>query len=244
MNKLTVVLDKLIYKRYGTTDSCTKEYYAWKQFNELVPENTATLVLKKEDLCVYEYLEQENRKVTKQNASLFAAQVITNIYNCYDPFVYKKGDLWKLAVKNLIEEFNKTKPQLDNRVNKEFTTMLQNNLKIIEDSEFTTISFLHRDIHKGNIIYENGHPYLIDHEHAMEGPIELELQNSLFWNDRMSLNTKLVKKYLISSGIKYSEKNEQLLRNFYVADQLVLAIKDNKLTKVDKLVRKAIATLR
>jgi thiamine kinase-like enzyme len=239
MNKLTVVLDKLIYKRYGSVDSCMREYTAWKQFNELVPENTPSLVVKKNDLCVYEFLGSGGNKVGKHEASIFAAQVISNVYNCYDPFAYKKGEMWDLAINRLIQEFSYLKKLFTDLNFVEFYNTTLDNLEIIRKTNFDNISFLHRDIHKGNIIYKNGHPYLIDHEHAMEGPIELELQNSLFWNDRMSLNTKLVKKHLKSSGIRYSDEKEQLLRSYYIADQIYMAAKDNKLSKVQKIIRKA-----
>ncbi|NMB69857.1 hypothetical protein GYA27_01470 [candidate division WWE3 bacterium] len=238
MNKITVVADKLIYKRFKLSEKCTHEFEAWKQFNEIIPQNTPTLILRTNNLCIYEFLESDSKLVSKQEASEFAGKVISNIFHAYKPNTYKKGQMWELSVYKIIEDFSQHEIKLKNIGLENFYFYTINQLRKIKKIKFSNISFLHRDIHRGNILCENGQPYLIDHEHAMEGPIELELQNSIFWNDKMSLNVDKVKKILTNNNIPYSSSNEILLKNYYVADQINIAIKENKFSKVKKLASK------
>lgn len=238
MNKITLVADKLIYKRYELVEKCAREFEAWKQFSELIPQNTPALLLKTDDLCVYEFVESDTKLVSKQRASEFAGQVISNVFYNYKPVTYKKGQMWELAVNQTIENFSQQKTKLEAINLGEFYFATIKQLHKIKTTKFPNISFLHRDIHRGNILCENTQPYLIDHEHAMEGPIELELQNSIVWNDRMSLNVKLVKKILNDNNIAYSDSNETLLKSYYLADQVILALKENRPAKVKKLASK------
>lgn len=235
MNKLTVVVDKLIYKRYGVTEKCDSEYNAWKQLNALVPQNIPPLVFKKSDLCVFEYLNNENNLIRKKDASNFAGNIMVNIYNKYQPTNYIKGEMWKLKMQCVLNDFSELDTQLTVMGYKDKFRIISNKLEEIKLQEYKNISFLHRDIHRGNILLVNGQPYLIDHEHATEGPIELELQNSLFWNDKMSLSVGVVKNIIQTANIPYSDDLENLLRYFYLADQLILAFQENKLNKVKRL---------
>jgi hypothetical protein len=72
----------------------------------------------------------------------------------------------------------------------------------------------------------------------MEGPIELELQNSLLWNDAWSLPVDLIRKELTANhSVPYSLQMEKQLLAVYVLDQINLALSQDDIEKVKKLIQ-------
>lgn len=243
MNKLTVVMDKLIYKRYEDINKCSSEYMAWKQLNNIIPNYVPDLVVKTPDLCVFEYLDEDNKPKSKKDLSTFVGKMMVEIAKKYNHTEYIKGELWNNSLKETRTKLSSNNNFFAETRNNKLYKILQRNLIKISKTKFDVVTFVHRDIHKGNLISQGGNYFLIDHEHAMEGPIELELQNSIFWNDKMSLNVKVVKKAILNSGMSYSDKNERLLLSYYIADQINIALGNNKPKKALKIMKKAIPQL-
>lgn len=97
-------------------------------------------------------------------------------------------------------------------------------------------SLLHRDLHLENLLVsKNGGLVVIDFEHCMDGPLELEFANSLFWHDNKSLAVDNIARQLRSKGITFDMSLAIQLVDFYFADQLVLALEREEFLKLDTL---------
>lgn len=100
------------------------------------------------------------------------------------------------------------------------------------------LTFLHRDLHLGNILVDKGRVLVIDFEHCAEGPLEFEFQNSLFFADEKSLPVEKIKCALRRRGLIYSDLLERRLTPLYFADQINLAVELEDLQKLQTLTSK------
>jgi len=105
-------------------------------------------------------------------------------------------------------------------------------------------ALVHRDLHMSNLLLTDTRGYLdltvIDCEHALIGPIELEFLNSRFWNDNKSLDVDAIIRILRTEYmVPFDVELEAHLMPFYIADQLLMAYKLINEDKRDKLLVKA-----
>lgn len=96
---------------------------------------------------------------------------------------------------------------------------LQKIAGVIKDLEFVPI---HGDLQKQNILINEGNLGLIDFEHFILAPRELELCNSLFFNDGNCLNIKEIVALLPQNF--FDKKILELILRFFKFKQIFLGI--------------------
>ncbi|KKQ75844.1 MAG: hypothetical protein US96_C0003G0002 [Candidatus Woesebacteria bacterium GW2011_GWB1_38_5b] len=89
---------------------------------------------------------------------------------------------------------------------------------------------VHGDLQKQNIFVNSNELQLIDFEHFLFAPLELDIVNSLFFNDSNCLDAKFIISQLIKEKI-FSEKMIISMLKFYAINQLAEGRKKEDVTK-------------
>lgn len=153
---------------------------------------------------------------------------------------------WAHRINKIYSEFINNK-QLENYLGQKLYIKISKNLaKVLKDKSLNdNLTILHRDLHLGNILCQENSSSkeynfkIIDFEHFMEGPLELEFQNSLFWNDKMSLNVKNIIEILsLYYRVPYRKDVERDMLFVYFAEQLNIATEMNDQKKITYLTEK------
>ncbi len=226
--------------------------YLFGRLSRAVPH----LITRGADFLVSESLPQASTAsqaiacglISQSQVEAFVATFMAKIYWKYQqrsdnltffPFISWSSRTTAIAAR-LDQSFNLLKATVDHNVLRKLAKQVA---IFATQSTHCKLTLLHRDIHLDNILVSttNGYPrmMLIDVEHCMEGPIELELQNALFWQDDKSLNTQAIQTLLVNQfRIPYSRQQEAALLSLYIADQLTAAAEKsdrNKLAQLNKL---------
>jgi hypothetical protein len=247
MNEITTVCNTFVYKRYGLIEKSCNEVQALSMLSQIIPENVPRVLGSWENLCVFESVKGQNGSECGDNKLITEAvtDIIIGIYKGYEPLSESSPSSWNNSTKKLINEFELESNVLERMGYKNLKKSITDRLAVIvnEASDSKKLTLVHRDLHLGNVILKDNTCVLLDFEHAMEAPIELEFQNSLFWNDDMSLDVVLAKSILRSKGIYYSDELEKLLMAYYIADQFVIALKEQNFAKADLIGKKTLKLL-
>lgn len=201
--------------------------------------------------CCPAFEALEKGLVTTDQISTFVAGVMAKIYWKYQrrdnnvrlfPFLS-----WEKRIEYLIAGTEKSRTAIVRSFGSEqWKYLLASLRRMSEDKSISRhLTLLHRDIHLENILVSmaSGYPrmMLIDMEHCMEGPVELELQNALFWHDDKSVDVAAICGRLTGEfRVPYRSDIEKQMVSVYLADQLLLAIAqqdDEKLATLCRLAR-------
>jgi thiamine kinase-like enzyme len=244
-----VTLDEnlLIRKFFDSKKNLSREVSGLKMFQMSVPENVPILYEVGEDYLVQEYAigpavnSDSSIGINKHTDAVVEglSEIISVLIQQNSKRVQILNKMWYSELENLITHFR----LLKSRVNlSEFQTIYS---KILSDlstiflcyPEPSNVTYLHRDLHAGNIISCNDVLKLIDFEHSLVGPLELEFQNAIFWNDANSLDyKKIISAVIAKTGITYDFTLEKLLLSYYIADQVILANEMGDFSKVRELI--------
>lgn len=256
-NEVYAVDKRYIIKKYFSQKLLMQETAGYLLFNSLTTFGVPMVLDKGNNYLVLEYIDADSsftlfhttKTLTMQQAAQKAALFIAEVYWNYrfiakDKIKLFRGISWE---ERSVEILTKSLNNLS--VIKGLLTSDQ--LKLVKDAQTEmktlevtgkSLSLLHRDLHLDNILVKkdvfgrNGN-YVIDFEHCMEGPIELEMQNSIFWNDDWSISSDMIREELIRKhDIPYSLEQEGRLLCVYFLDQLNIALEKRDTGKVQLLV--------
>jgi len=239
----------VIKKCFESQDVMQRELTGLKMFNMLLPEFTPALIEVGTTYFLEEYATSYG--VSVEGTNIVAASK-TYVEDCLAKelaLVYQRAynrapELYKMWTASLY------KIEKDFRLSCYFLSEIGGNriyAKVCKDLQQLrnevckpqNITFLHRDLHTGNVVINDYGIKLIDFEHAMAGPFELEFQNAIFWKDSKSLDyRKIICSVVQKTGLSYNFELEKLLGSFYTADQLTQASKLNDLKKISLLLSK------
>ncbi len=102
------------------------------------------------------------------------------------------------------------------------------------------LTLIHGDLNLANIIQSEDQLMLIDFEHVVEAPIELELAPAAFWKDQVALPLAPFRKALQSVGLSLSSEHLKQSLALYFVNQLRLAKQSNDQKKIKQLTSIAI----
>lgn len=159
--------------------------------------------------------------------SLFCNQSLFAFRN-FDVSVLQNN--FNTKILKLINGLESNKLSIIENTSVEFLGDLLKGLNVLFKIEFKNFCLIHRDMQLKNILVDttNKSISLIDFEHSIIGPIELEFQNSIFWNDVYSVDAKH-----ISSKISCFNKTfEKMLSPFFIAEQIIESIDLNNVNKL------------
>ena len=254
-NKVFQVNNKYIYKEFFSKAQLSYETTGCLIFNMLSSYGVPMLLDKGDDYLVMEFVRSDScfnlhregrvsREEVGQKVTMFMAEVYWN----YRFFNREKIKLfphmsWEDRLYRILSHAKKNFIELSNILTSEQMKLVrqtQSDLEILI-VPIKSLTFLHRDLHLDNVLVRDhgvgrDRNYFIDFEHCMEGPIEFELQNSIFWNDAWSLPVDSIRRSLqYDHDISYSLELEQRLLGLYYIDQLNLALDKHDVLKVIQL---------
>ena len=247
MNNVELINNK-ICKTISDKNSLNKEIVGTLLFGFIDAESVPQLVEWGGGYCVtgniksaktcYELL---GSGIDTKEVNSFVAEFIAKIFEKYNlginiPTFMK----WEYFVENTLSEFSFNMNVLTPYIGDQRYKNILNNLVKIKATKMKNMTIIHGDLHLDNILISGEGVtkkiFVIDFEHCVEAPLEMEFQNSLFWNDSKSLNVEdVVQKLKSKFGIMYSKKVEAMLANMYIANQLNKAVKNGDIEKLQKL---------
>lgn len=246
MNEITTVCKTFVYKRYSLPEKFYNEIESLRMLSELTPNKVPNVISTTNNLCVMETVVGLNGNAVsdKNFVSTETIKIVLDIYKSYKPKCSTDNNSWKQKLIQIKEDLKNNEQTLRKFGSTKITKKLLSDLEIlINYNNYKTITYVHGDLHLGNIILNDSGVCLIDFEHSMEAPIELELQNSIFWNDEMSLDVEICRSLIVKARIEYSAELEILLMSFYISKQLLLALKEQDFLKLNLLINKGLSVL-
>ena len=159
--------------------------------------------------------------------SLFCNQSLFAFRN-FDVSILQNS--FNVKIKNLIRNFMFNKLIIVENTSQEYFNNLIKGLNSLLEIKFENFCLVHRDIQLKNILVDTNDKSisLIDFEHSIIGPIELEFQNSIFWNDVYSVDSKFIN----SNIVGFNKKFEKMLSPFFICEQILEAINLNDVSKL------------
>jgi len=115
---------------------------------------------------------------------------------------------------------------------------IQTTLSRLRHVPLDSLTLVHGDLNLANIILQGQVLRLIDFEHAVEGPLELEFAPMLFWADSVSLPPKMLFQALSKLGCKCSRPLIRDCLILYFVNQLRLALDSHDQAKTKLLITK------
>lgn len=255
-NTIFSIDNKYLMKQFDIEHKQTREHWGLQIFSSLCPNTPMMLgnsgsIIMSEFFAGYvpssELVTQDNIKPSQ--IENMVAYFVSKTYWSYrfsteNRLVNFPELKWEYRIKKVYENFSKLSYEFKNIIGETTYKQVLKKVKQIKNTDIprNKLSMLHRDLHLGNVLCKLPHAddfKIIDFEHCMEGPIELEFQNSLLWNDHMSLNIDNMRNILEHAyRISYDKDLEHDLKFVYFADQINLAIEEKQFTKVNQLVGK------
>jgi hypothetical protein len=252
MNEVQVKENK-ICKTFGDKTRLKREVMGTVLFSVLSGDKVPQLVTWDNDLCVTRqvqnartYFESSQSWSRIEELNQEVARFIAEVY-----FGYRKGLTvpqflsWDENLLGITNKFIQNRLLVISAIGQDKTKkIMENLLEVRKNLTFkSTLTLIHGDLHLDNILVNNNLELdkltVIDFEHCMEAPIEMEFQNSLFWNDSKSLDVLAIKKLLREVyKIPYSTQKENMLSCVYIANQLNMAIEEADENKLQMLVSK------
>ncbi len=244
LNTVYGIADRFVYKRYIDKEKAKREVFGLTSWNKycgnIAPKvyfqfngKTVVQMIHKE----YKYKKNSKKLILKELASYYAE--FSKTFKYHKELSDKAYTNWNQYITNLYNNFLDDKEYISTFLTSneilEVCPMLEDIVKI-DWSCFEKFP-LHRDLHWGNILKDESGIKIIDFEHTCLGPIEFEFSNSLFWNDKHSLNFDTFCTFLAKEGITV---NRQLAYKFiyaYFAEQIHIAKMNIDLDKTVLLVK-------
>ncbi|NTV31290.1 phosphotransferase [candidate division WWE3 bacterium] len=254
-NQVYRVNGRYIYKEYFSSEQLNYETTGCLVFNLLSSYGIPMLLDKGPNYLVTEYIDSTSclmlyrqGQLSKTEIGRKASTFLSEVYWNYRYFNRSKVALfqniaWKdrfIAILNYTQaHYQDWNIHLDAGDLRQIGDILTRLSCIYIPPQ--SLTFLHRDLHLDNVLIQEKKSgrdsnFFIDFEHCMEGPIEFELQNSIFWDDEWSLPVNFVRDELIKvHDIPYSIELEKQLLGLYYVDQLNLAYSKLDYTKMNIL---------
>jgi len=252
MNK--VKLEKnLVSKTFSDKNKLNREVMGTVLFGFLSNGSAPQLVSWGSDFCITSQLkeastcfESVNRFLCFKKINSLVAEFIANNFAGYQKgFQIPSFMRWGTHLASTIEKFKQNKTVVSGLIGtKKYEKILNVLLEVQNDKSLkNSMTLIHGDLHLDNILISNNANadkiFVIDFEHSIEAPVEMEFQNSLFWNDEKSLSVNEITEILKTKyKIPYSEQKEKLLTKVYVAHQINLALGENDLEKLQIIAEK------
>lgn len=256
-NVVTIVPRSVVIKEYQSKDGALREYLSLSLLRNLNITNVPRILGSSKGLTVlenitgsiaaYDYIQKypDCKTIVMEQIALYISKVVANYNSKKNNILVPKFMQFDYLLENLVKDFSYYKEPIIKTFSKTFYSKINADLKLLSNSSNVgTVSLIHSDLHLSNLLIKQkkctqgdlnlGNMYVIDYEAACLGPIELEFQNSLFWNDAKSLDVALIVKALKKTyGIKYNKSLELLLGSYYVGSQVVCAFKNTDNQKIE-----------
>ena len=257
-NSAFQVNERYLLKQFLNSTQLKKEVAGIYLFSLLAEVDVPMLISQGESYFVSEFITGsvpasrllETKAISMEQVSSVVAKFVAKTYWKYRVADREKLKLfpsmsWEERLVGIIKGFKEYKPVILRFVSeRQYNYMLKRIVSIDKDRSFTkNLTLTHRDLHTDNILVSLnvGVPnfYVIDFEHCMEGPVELEFQNSLLWNDSKSLDIKgVIRNLSLLYNVPYSEQAEKTLSIVYLIEQINLALAKQDEMKVKLLFEK------
>lgn len=257
-NEVYAVDNRYIVKKYFSQKLLMQETAGYLLFNSLTTFGVPMVLDKGNDYLVLEYIDADScfmlfhKKNTltmqqaAQKAALFIAEVYWNYrFTAKNKITLFKGIAWMERYSDILAKSFQYSQSFNSSLQPTQILLIQQAQKDMKQLQVDNkaLTLLHRDLHLDNILVKrnatgrNGN-FVIDFEHCMEGPIELEMQNSLFWNDAWSISAELIREELIKKhDIPYSIEREKELLCVYLLDQVNIAYEKGDTEKMSLLLK-------
>ncbi len=237
INEISFLGNGYLAKRYNNESACFNEYSGARLFAKCAGPFVPKIYKKSPELCLISEISEAKSAfdllneggLSMNQVSVFIADFIgktaINIKS-KEKFVVNKLKYLE-QLKKTQSKFYQNKDILLSFLSKNTLAYVENSLELISaEAYISQMTVLHRDLHLSNVLVDSsGSMYIIDFEQAAYGPIELEFQNSLFFNDAKSLDVaQIVSLLRYKYSVSYSEKNENLFKFAYITEQLNQAI--------------------
>ncbi|MCO6432802.1 phosphotransferase [Nitrosomonas nitrosa] len=256
-NRVVAIDQRYIYKQYFSQKQLRQETAGYLLFNSLTSFGVPMVLDKGNDYLILEFIDAKacfalhhrqrilSKNQIAQKAALFIAEVYWN-YRFFDKnrtrlFI---GVAWDERTADILAKSIRYADQVAKIIQADKLPLIRAAQEVVAavDTDERSLTLLHRDLHLDNILVKNdcvgrNSNYVIDFEHCMEGPIELEMQNSIFWNDDWSIPIEAVRDELTKKhDVPYSLSRERDMLSVYFLDQLNLAMEKNDEEKAQVLV--------
>jgi len=252
--------NKYLYKRFVTKERMHTEIAGMLLFNLLIKQDMPLLIKSGNDAFISEFMPNSRSAYDLINSGQLSvneinvkiAAFVSRAYWEYKYFDRSKIKLftnvsWLAKINQIIEDFENSVAKItklgDGVIASKILGKLESarNDTAINDTKNLTVT--HRDLHLDNILIgrDKGYNkfYVIDFEHTIEAPLEMEFQNSLFWNDEKSLQVENIVKIMRDEyRVNYSKEREEKLSVLYIADQVNMAITLGDNNKVSFILNK------
>lgn len=242
-NRVMKVNERYVYKEFFSQTQLSYETTGCLMFNLLSSYGVPMLLDKGQNYLVTEFVESEScfklhhdGEISREEVGRKVIMFMAEVYWKYRFFNRDKVRLfphmaWEERFQLMLNRIDEIRSGLEQVLNSQQLMRVDAAVSSLKQLEVPvqSLTFLHRDLHLDNVLVKKGHVgrdrnFFIDFEHCMEGPIEFELQNSIFWHDDWSLPYELVRSELKSQhDIPYSDELEYELVSLYYLDQLYLA---------------------
>lgn len=253
-NTVIAIDNRYLYKDFTLTDKLQQEV-SGMYLQHLISGADIPLIIEQGDgFYVAEYLAEatsaykllNSGAISSAQVSVFVASFIARAYWGYRKFDQTKIGLfprlvWSTRLTETISAIAASALQLQ-QCGFTDTAKLLRTLRQLQ-SQRLQLTLTHRDLHLENLLLAKSNEfsrfYVIDFEHSLQAPVELELQNSIFWQDDKSLNFGEIIFILKNNySVPFNEDLLQPMYDFYFADQLNIALQRRDVMKIDLLIEK------
>jgi len=244
-NTVLNFFNALIVKRYLSLEASWRERQGIKEWLEFV--DNKKLLPKSyfffKNIGIFEYVGGKNIEKARDKK-----RIISDLVSIYINFL-EKYSYWLRADNSFLRNWERYLERiykiyclyLKKIIKENFPSSvlfeIEETLREVSEMEWCVFPKipLHRDLHWGNLLVSKNQVEIMDFEHFLVGPLEYEFCNSLFWNDRWSLDFKMIRKEFEKKGVYLNFYLAVKLTVVYFIEQLDIAFKNKDTNKVKLL---------